>query len=138
VGQDVVVQSDLPPPLVDYVPTLNWYTLQAGLGNMLKKIVEITAGGPTTLNGSPATYNEVYVNPPAGQSVQITLPLEANLIVGQEWAIKDQAGQALANNITVTPYTSSVLMDGRPYFILDGNYASLTLTWNGTGYSIKT
>jgi hypothetical protein len=134
---DIPVSSDLPPPLVDYVPPLQWYTLQAGTGNMLKKIVNITAAGHTILNGSPATYNEVYVNAPA-PGVSISMPLEAQLIAGQEWAIKDEAGTALANNITVQPYTTGVLIDGRPTFVLDGNYASLTMTWNGVGFSVKT
>src|SRR5215469_5352713 len=75
---DIVVHSDLPPPLVDFVPTLQWYTLQAGLGNMLKKITTIVAAGASQLNGSPSTYNEVYVNAPG--PVTITMPHD-NLLI---------------------------------------------------------
>jgi len=132
---DIVVASDLPPPLVDFVPTLQWYTLQAGLGNMLKKITTIVAAGASQLNGSPSTYNEVYVNAPG--PVTITMPHDNLLIQGQEWSIKDASGHAFTNNITVVPSTSTDRIDGAGQFVLNSNWASLTLTWNGTGYSIK-
>src|SRR5215831_12614596 len=125
---DIVVTSDLPPPLVDFVPTLKWYTLQAGLGNMLKQITSIVVAGASQLNGSPATYNEVYVNAPG--PVTLTMPHDNLLVAGQEWSIKDTSGHALTNNITVVPSGPTDRIDGQPLFVLNSNWSSLTLTWN--------
>ena len=50
--------------------------------------------------------------------------------------VKDIAGNAAANNITISLETSGTI-DGAAYFVINGNYNSVTLMIDGTnGYVI--
>jgi len=128
--------SDLPSPLIDVVQPLTWFTLQQGPANVQKTITTITVAGPTTLPASINTLNEVYINAPG--LVTITLPLSTSLAVGQQWAFKDTSGNAGLNNINIQPNTGEGDIDNQTVFTINFNYGALTITWNGTNWSILT
>lgn len=125
--------SDLPSPLVDFVPGLTWFGLQEGAAAMLKDLITIDTAGDTVLPSSPATFIEVYINAPG--AVNITLPLQSLLIQGQQWTFKDTSGLAEVNQITIQTADSDEI-DGGSSWLIDFGYGSVTLTWNGTAFSI--
>lgn len=53
---------------------------------------------------------------------------------GKQVIIKDNVGSAGTNNITVTPNVGNI--DGSASFIMNANYASITIVYNGTEWSI--
>ncbi len=64
----------------------------------------------------------------------ITMP-NAGMIAGQSWTIKDEAGTAQsANNITVSGNGANI--DGSSTYVINVNYGSITLYWNGTAFFI--
>jgi hypothetical protein len=128
--------SDLPSPLVDVVQPLTWFDLQEGPANVQKTITTITLAGSTTLPLSTTTLNDVYVNAPG--LVTIVMPLEVNLAVGQQWVFKDISGQASTNVITIQPNSGENDIDNQTSFQINFNYGALTITWNGTSFSILT
>jgi hypothetical protein len=65
----------------------------------------------------------------------ITMP-NAGMTAGQEWTIKDEAGTAQsANNITISGHGANI--DGAATFVINTNYGSATLYWNGSNFFIK-
>ena len=103
---------------------------------MQKTITTITLAGSTTLPLSTTTLNDVYVNAPG--LVTIVMPLEVNLAVGQQWVFKDISGQASTNVITIQPNSGENDIDNQTSFQINFNYGALTITWNGTSFSILT
>ena len=70
-----------------------------------------------------------------GTGITITMPLGSVVNPGQMFVIKDESGNALANNVTINP-TSPNLIDGNTNVKLYTNYMSLTLLWTGSRWSI--
>lgn len=126
--------SDLPHPLVDFVPPLTWYTLQEGTGNLLKTLTTITLAGTTQLPGSPSTYNDIYVNAPG--AVTIVLPLLSQMFEGQEWLVKDIGGNGAAAPITVQAGDAYVI-EGFPSYLINNNYGYMSFIWNGASFSTR-
>ena len=125
--------ADLPSPLVDVVPLLTWFDLREGNAVSLQTLINITQVGTTLLPASEATFNAVYVNSPG--LVTIEMPLVAGLIAGQRWTIKDISGLAGTNIITVQA-SSGLLIDGFATYILNLNYGSVVLEYDGAGFAI--
>ena len=50
--------------------------------------------------------------------------------------IKDSTGSAATNNITVTTVGGTDLIDGATSFVMNTNYESVNVTFNGTGYEV--
>ncbi len=63
----------------------------------------------------------------------ITMPA-APAFIGQVWTIKDESGAASTNNITVDG--NGNLIDGAATILIDTNYGSINLYWNGTNFSV--
>jgi hypothetical protein len=124
--------SDLPAPLVDLVPTLSWFTLEEGSANVLQNTINITAIGTTPLPPSSGTFTSVYVNAPG--LVTIDMPLTAGLVAGQRWAIIDTSGAAGTNAITVSGNGNEI--SGSPLFVMNIDYGSVVLEWNGSSFSL--
>ena len=55
-------------------------------------------------------------------------------MTGQRHIIKDTAGLAGTNNITVTPSGKNI--DGGASFAINTNYGSITIVYNGVDWSI--
>ena len=63
------------------------------------------------------------------------LPATSNITVGKILLIKDEGGSAGSNNITVATNDSSTI-DGSASIILDSDYASISVYYNGTEWSV--
>lgn len=127
----------LPAPIVDSVPAQAWYTFEVGIGNMIKTVIQISASGPTTLNSSPNTFTDVYVDTvAAGGAVAITMPLTSGLIEGQEWTFKDTTGAAATNPVSILPNVGQSI-DGGTGFTINSNFGNIALIWTGSEFSIK-
>lgn len=127
----------LPSPIVDSVPAQAWFTFEVGVGNMIKTVIQISAAGATTLNSSPNTFTDVYVDTVAAAgAIAITMPLTSGLIIGQEWTFKDKTGAAATNPITILPNTGQ-LIDGGTGFTINSNFGNIALIWTGTEFNIK-
>lgn len=64
----------------------------------------------------------------------ITMP-NAGMVAGQSWTIKDQAGTAQsANNITISGNGANI--DGASTFVINTNYGSASLYFDGTNFFI--
>jgi hypothetical protein len=67
-------------------------------------------------------------------AITITLP-KASGYNGETIYIKDNSGNAGANNITVTPYGTDTIDDDAT-LVIDSDYAGVQLKSNGTGWEI--
>jgi hypothetical protein len=76
-------------------------------------------------------YVAINLGTPAAMAV--TLP--SSPTAGQTLVIKDGAGDAATYNITVSP--SSGTLDGASNVVLNNNYASVSVFYNGTNWSIS-
>ena len=68
--------------------------------------------------------------------IPITIQLPNAPTTGRSWVVKDLMGTAVADNITVTTVGGVVLIDGMATFVMNSNYESATLFFNGTSYMI--
>ena len=63
----------------------------------------------------------------------ISINLNGDQIVGQEYIVKDESGGAATNNITITPNLGA-LIDGAATYVIDQDYGSVTLKFDGTNF----
>lgn len=64
----------------------------------------------------------------------ITMPAAGDLAERKMWVIKDESGACATNNITISG--NGVNIDGSSTKILNINYGSVTIYWNGTSFFI--
>lgn len=124
--------SDLPPPLVDLVPSLSWFDLTQGQANVLQNTLTITAVGTTQLPLLSGTFQSVYVDAPG--LVTLLMPPTIELTAGQRWSIIDTSGAAATNPITVSGNGNTI--NGVPSFLLSNNGGSVILEWTGSAFSL--
>jgi len=74
----------------------------------------------------------IVINKTSGSPTQVNLPVSP--IFGQEILIKDGAGDAETNNITVS--VSGNTIDGFPSIVMSRNYQSFDFLYNGTEWNI--
>jgi hypothetical protein len=67
--------------------------------------------------------------------VTLSLPAAAAVGAGKKYIIKDEAGNASVNNITVDP-DGSELIDLSATYVMNVNYESITIVSNGTSWNI--
>lgn len=65
-----------------------------------------------------------------------TVIVPSNAVVGQPFHIQDESGTAGTNNITIAT-AGSELINGAATAVVNGNYDSITVYFNGTDYFIK-
>lgn len=99
-----------------------------------------------TFTGSPSPVNVTIVNstPYTVQpgdyflGVNVAAPATVNLLasplVGQVLVIKDIDGDANTNNITVSGNGNTI--DGAATYVLNVDYSSITLVFNGTEWNV--
>ena len=98
------------------------------LNNQLKEVRVITAsGGVTALN----TDEVVVINKTALETTAVTLMAAPE--TGKLLHIKDGKGNATTYNITISGNGKNI--DGSATFIISGNYASVTIVYNGTQWN---
>lgn len=66
----------------------------------------------------------------------INVPLPVLVTVGQTITVKDGTGTAGSHNITISS-PLDFLIDGNPTVVLDTDWQSIDLYWNGTQWRIK-
>jgi hypothetical protein len=66
----------------------------------------------------------------------ITIKLPNAPTTNRLFIIKDQSGNASADNISVTTVGGSVTIDGQTTYTISSNYASIQLLFNGTSYEV--
>lgn len=60
----------------------------------------------------------------------------APTVAGTSWTIKDYTGSCAAFNITLTTPGGAVLIDSAATYVMNIDYASITVVWTGTKYII--
>lgn len=66
----------------------------------------------------------------------ITAQLVSSPITGQVYTFKDSTGAAATHNITISGTVSGVNIDGATTSVINVNYGSLTLIYNGTQWNV--
>jgi hypothetical protein len=94
---------------------------------------------PVTAPGSGTTYTALvtdrFIDITATGAFALSLPDPvASNNSGQIYTIKDVAGNAFTNNITITPASGTI--DGAASLVLNANYVSATLFSDGTNYYV--
>jgi hypothetical protein len=100
-------------------------------GNLVYKstYVKTTAGAINAADIANASL--VVVNKTSGGATAVTLP--AAQYVGQAWKFVDAKGDAAVNPITITP--ASGLINGASTYVINENYGSVEIVWDGTNYT---
>ena len=121
------VQAGTPPNQSQYLALDSNYNLvltsAAGVGISSYSRTSITSTGTASIN-----YSIIGVNNTT--AIEIRLPSAADYEDGQYFTIKDEAGTADSNTITIIP-SGSQLIDGRTSIILESPYAAVNLYTNG-------
>ena len=66
----------------------------------------------------------------------LTIDLPDAPTTGRIFVIKDSGGDASSNNITVTTDGGVVTIDGGTSFVMNTDYESISVVFNGTAYEI--
>lgn len=105
--------------------TVGQLTVNAGL--LLTTRVVIAAGAVTVTSADII----VIVNKTSGAATVVNLPAG---VLNTVFIIKDGKGDAASNNITLTPAAGNI--DGAATYVMNTNYGSTTIVYNGTTWSI--
>jgi hypothetical protein len=88
----------------------------------------VTASGAVTVTSDDET---IVINKTTPAATTVNLPAG---ITGALYTIKDGAGNAATYNITITPASGNI--DGAGTFVMNNNYESITVVYNGTQWNI--
>lgn len=69
----------------------------------------------------------------SGGAYMMTMP-NSGLSSGQRWTIKDESGSAASNNITISGNGANI--DGSSTYVMNNNYGSVDIYWNGSNFFI--
>lgn len=103
-------------------------TFVLGSGTQTVTVRVVTAAGTITITSAD---HVVAVNKTTGAATAVTLPAG---VTGQTYVIKDMKGDAVTNNITITPAAGTI--DGAGTLVISANYGSKTLVYNGASWSV--
>ena len=95
----------------------------------VKAVRVVTASGAVTIASSDSI---VVVNKTTGAATTVNLP--SSPTTGTEFIIKDGKGDAATNNLTITPASGNI--DGAGTYVINVNYQSITIVYNGTQWNI--
>lgn len=96
----------------------------------IKNLRRITAAGAVTVL---LTDEVIVIAQTVGAAITVNLPVSPE--TGRTYAIKDGVGDAAINNITVEP-DGVATIDGSGNFVINVNYGSVDVTWDGTQWLI--
>jgi len=71
-----------------------------------------------------------------GSNHAMTIKLPNAPTTYRMFVVKDRGGNSSVNNITITTVGGSVLIDGATTYLIDLNYESASLVFNGTSYEV--
>lgn len=93
----------------------------------------------TAVNHAASPYTvlstDVYLGVTSSAGV-VTIELPNAPSIGTLYTIKDTAGSAVSENITVTTVGGSVTIDGSTSYVLKTNYQAISVIFNGTSYEV--
>lgn len=118
-------------------PTYNLHVVGTGVftdglttSGRIKSLRRITAAGAVTVSG---TDEVIVIAQTVGAAITVNLP--ASPLSGRTYSIKDGKGDAFTNTITVEPNGAQTI-DGATNFVLNVNYGSVDVMWDGTQWLI--
>ncbi len=113
-------------------------------GNSNTILITVTSNVPAYTQVTSTTNPTVYVVSPTDYFLScdstlglliIQLPNAPTAL--RQFVIKDRVGQAENFNIEVTTVSGVVLIDGQDSALLEDDYDSVSLLFNGVGYEIE-
>jgi hypothetical protein len=109
----------------------------AGSGNTIT--VTSSAGFSVNLTNVTSTpyvvlSTDEYLS--VNMSTVKTIQLPDSPSTGRFFAIKDRTGQATSNNMTITTVGGVVEIDGSTTYVINQDYGSVLLMFNGTSYEV--
>lgn len=112
------------------------------VGNPGTHTLTISGTGTTNLN-YVTTISTPYVVQATDDFVSMnsfggarTVQLPNAPATGRVFVIKDHAGTAGSNNITITTVGGVVIIDGSATFVMNTNYQSIQVIFNGSNYEV--
>jgi hypothetical protein len=107
------------------------------LGVQAIPTTSVQALTPVTHGASPYTVltTDQFLSCATSGGV-ITLLLPNAPVTGQVWTVKDASGAAATSNITVTTVGGAVTIDGVTSYVLNVNYQSISVIFDGASYSV--
>jgi hypothetical protein len=93
--------------------------------------------GYVVANATPFVVgaNDYYITVDTS-TIAITIQLPNAPTTYRSFIIKDSAGNAFSKNVTVTTVGGAILLDGATTYVMNTNYASIQLLYDGFGYQI--
>lgn len=122
----IVFTSGTTPTCDINTTTLSVSGLTTLSGGEIHKVTSVTASTYTAL-----TTDYILA---CNRSGAIALTLISSPATGRTYRIKDISGAAVTNNITITPAAGTI--DGAVNFVINTNYGSVDVMYNGTSWSI--
>lgn len=125
----------------------------AGNWNIVGGLNTVTSGAVSTLTvaASPAQYltnysvanvatyvataTDYYITVDTS-TIPVTIQLPNAPTIYRRFIIKDSAGNAAAQNVTVTTVAGIKLLDGAATFVMNTNYQAIELVYDNFGYQI--
>jgi hypothetical protein len=135
-GQIAIGSTGMAPSLATITPGTG-ISISNGAGS-----ITISATGTSTFNYTAVSTTPYVVAATddylgvTSSSMAITVELPNAPATGRAYIIKDTAGSAATNNITITTVGGSVDIDGATSFVMNTNYQSANVVFNGTAYEV--
>ena len=133
---DIATALTTPGPIGSVTPgtgaftTLNASGILTTQSGAVRFVRVVTAAGAVTV----ATSDDIVViNKSSGAATTVNLP--SSPTTGQTFVIMDGKGDAATNNITIAPASGNI--NGASTLVLNTNYASAEVTYNGTQWNAQ-
>lgn len=110
-------------------PASGTFTSLTNTGGRVRAVRYITASGAVTVTTSDEV---IVINKTTGAATTVNLP--SSPVTGQSYYIKDGKGDAVTNNITITPASGNI--DSVSSYIINVNFACAQLVYNGTQWNV--
>jgi hypothetical protein len=98
-------------------------------GSVVNKVTVFIASGGYSVDANDYT---VVINKTTGAATTVTLP--SSPVTGRTLCIIDGKGDALLNNITVTPASGTI--NGASTYVISSNRGTANLVYNGTEWNV--
>ncbi len=125
-----------PMPFIRRAPVTQISSSLGGYGNDIINLgtitnVEIVPVTDVTTTPYTATTDDYYLCVDVTGAASVVLPVS---VIGKVYIVKDCDGDAATNNITIT--ATGTTIDGSANAVLNTNYGSMSLVFNGTEWNI--